>query len=565
MTPSSILVLKAAVLFYGEREIKIYRSEIQDKTIRLFAKKTGAHSKCPSCMESSGRVRSSYARTLMDLPLAAHAVFIILKVRRFACNNDACEKRIFSEKCNELTEAYSRRTARVSEYLKKFLIEISSNKGAYFSRIMNLPISSSTCLRLVKSMSMPSNDNLLCIGIDDWAKRKGMNYGTIIVNTATGRPVDLLDSRDSNDVVEWLSGHKKIEYITRDRAASYASAIKNAIPEANQIADRFHLVKNLGDAIQEEIKQEYNHFKKVSNEIYADVKSTESSKKISTIILDTQIECKTNSKYEISLAATEKRKKFLEMEKMKKDGYSISEIARKTKTDRRTIKKYLTDGIPSSVRSTRVNYSKYREEIEHMCNLEVNPTAMFKSLKNIGLNCCERSFTRWFDLNFPNYSHKWRRTCTEPLKATKSNICTNYIPLPRKLSIYVTNPEYGVAKDTGECSKEKEIVDALVAKIPLLFSLRTLYMGFRKILKGGCPDQLDTWIENVKSIGRKNINRFCKGVKKDILAVKNAILYNWTNGLVEGNVNRLKNKKREMYGRSGFELLRRKVCLSQTG
>ena len=61
------------------------------------------------------------------------------------------------------------------------------------------------------------------------------------------------------------------------------------------------------------------------------------------------------------------------------------------------------------------------------------------------------------------------------------------------------------------------------------------------------------------------MNSFCAGLKKDILAIKNAIVYNWTNGLVEGNVNRLKNKKREMYGRCGFELLRRKICLSQSG
>jgi len=90
-------------------------------------------------------------------------------------------------------------------------------------------------------------------------------------------------------------------------------------------------------------------------------------------------------------------------------------------------------------------------------------------------------------------------------------------------------------------------------------------MDFRNVLKGNYPHQLDVWINEAEFIGRKGIDRFCKGLMKDILAVKNAIAYSWTNGLVEGNVNRLKNKKREMYGRAGFQLLRRKVCLSQTG
>lgn len=201
-------------------------------------------------MRSSCIVRSSYVRTLADLPLAANKVLLILEIRRFACKNPACEKRIFSERCNGLTEPYSRRTIRASEYLKKFLIEISSNKGAYFSKIMNMPVSNNTCLRMVKSMTMPANDNLYCIGIDDWAKRKGMNYGTIIVNADTGRPIDLLDSRDSDDVVKWLSQHKEIKYVTRDRSTAYAGAIKKAIPKAKQIADRFHLVKNLSGAFQ---------------------------------------------------------------------------------------------------------------------------------------------------------------------------------------------------------------------------------------------------------------------------------------------------------------------------
>ncbi|WP_317042926.1 ISL3 family transposase [Arcticibacter eurypsychrophilus] len=557
--------LKIVCLFYGDRKIKIYRSEIQDTTIRLFAKKAGTRSKCPSCMKSSGSVRSSYVRALADLPLAANEVLVMLEVRRFACNNPACEKRIFSERCNNLTEPYSRRTIRASEYLKKFLIEISSNKGAYFSKIMNIPVSNNTCLRMVKSMRMPTNDKLNCIGIDDWAKRKGINYGTIIVNADTGRPIDLLDSRDSNDVVEWLSNHKEIKYVTRDRSTAYASAIKKAIPEAKQIADRFHLVKNLSDAVQEEIRQEYSYLRQVSKNIYAGNESKKSKIKPGEVILDAQYDASRSVEQEISSTMMVKREKLVQITKMKKNGHSISEIARKTQATWITVKRYLAHGIPSTSRSTQVNYNRYMAEIKHMCSLEINQSAMYRSLRDIGLKCCERSFTRWFNLNFRDYKHKWNRTYPEPLKVSKADIMNNFIPSPKKLSIFVTNPEYGVAKDTGECSKEKEVVDNLIKEVPLLFSLRKFHIDFRNILKGGCPNQLDIWIENVQSIGRKRMDSFCEGLKKDIMAIKNAIIYNWTNGLVEGNVNRLKNKKREMYGRCGFELLRRKVCLSQTG
>jgi len=563
---NSAFNLKTIGLFYGDKEIKIYSLEIHDTTIRLFAKRTGTRSKCPRCMKYSGSVRSSYVRRLVDLPFAASSVLIMLEVRRFACKNTACEKQIFSERCNNFTEPYSRRTKRASEYLKKFFIEISANKGAYFSRILNIPVSNNTCLRMVKSMTMTANKQLHSIGIDDWAKRKGMNYGTIIVDAYTGRPIDLLDSRDSNDVVEWLSHHKEIEYVTRDRATAYASAITKAIPEAKQIADRFHLVKNLSDAIQEEIRQEYSYLKTVCKAIHA---KTESEIPLDDIAmnLDSMNGAKENIEQMISSGMIEKGEKLVQMIKMRGNGHSISEIARKTKTNWRTVEKYLEHGIPSINRSTSVNYNRYMNEIKHMCSLEINSSAMFRSLKDLGLKCCKRSFTRWFNLNFPDYKHKWNRTYPEPLKINKPDIMTNFIPLPlpKMLSIYVTNPEFGVAKDTGECSQERRIVDDLVREVPLLSSLRKFYIEFSALLKGGCPNQLDAWIKDVRFIGRKRIDSFCNGLKKDIQAVKNAITYDWTNGLVEGNVNRLKNKKREMYGKGGFELLRRKVCLSQTG
>ena len=142
----------------------------------------------------------------------------------------------------------------------------------------------------------------------------------------------------------------------------------------------------------------------------------------------------------------------------------------------------------------------------------------------MGLNCCEPSFTRWFSIRFPAYEHKWARAVHQPLKNLKPSIWVNYIPPLRKLAIFVANPDYGVSKDTGECSKEKKIVDGLIDKVPLLANLGRIYMDFRKVLKGGCCEQLDMWMKEAKLLNRKNIDRFCNGLKKDIDAVKNAII-----------------------------------------
>ncbi|MGV8094704.1 MAG: transposase [Mangrovibacterium sp.] len=99
----------------------------------------------------------------------------------------------------------------------------------------------------------------------------------------------------------------------------------------------------------------------------------------------------------------------------------------------------------------------------------------------------------------------------------------------------------------------------------MLENLRQQVLSFRKILREGTPEQLDRWMEKGVAMKRKILNTLINGMKRDIAAVYNAILTNWSSGRVEGNVNRLKNIKRQMYGRASFELLRRKVILSNTG
>jgi len=215
-----------------------------------------------------------------------------------------------------------------------------------------------------------------------------MNYGSILVNAETGRTFDLLNSRGSNDVIDLLSAHQEVKYVTRDRATSYASAITKSIPVAKQIADRFPLVKNLGDVILVEIRLEYGHLKQIAKNLSTDEETMSSN----TLGVNIHRDVSSVSKPSISLYITEGREKFQLMAKLKKDGYNLSDIARRTQMNWRTVKKYLTSSIPSIERETRINYNKYMNQINHMVHLEMNPTAMFKSLKDLSLNCCERSY-----------------------------------------------------------------------------------------------------------------------------------------------------------------------------
>lgn len=221
---------------YRKGHIKITRSILSDDHLYLYAHSARSYGICPQCGKHSKTVRSHYVRKLMDLPVAQYGVLVLLLVRRFRCNNPACAVQIFSEQYPGYVLPYARRTLRATTCLQKILIEMSGKKGTLIAGIIHLPESASTCLRIVESLSIPACRNLKVVGIDDWAKRKGINYGTILVNAQTGHPVDLIDSKENRDVIKWLSAHPHIRYVTRDRLGSYAKAITKALPQSIQIA-----------------------------------------------------------------------------------------------------------------------------------------------------------------------------------------------------------------------------------------------------------------------------------------------------------------------------------------
>ncbi|MDR3061200.1 MAG: transposase, partial [Dysgonamonadaceae bacterium] len=170
----------------------------------------------------------------------------------------------------------------------------------------------------------------------------------------------------------------------------------------------------------------------------------------------------------------------------------------------------------------------------------------------------------WFNKNCPHYK-KDTKTALKEMKEKYNKPAILFSTLsPRKISIYVCNPQWGISR-SGVSSKEHSLVEQIIQSSLLLEYLSVIVLSFRDILKSKTPKLLDEWMQKAELKNLPDINSFVKGLKSDIAAVRNAIIYPWTNGLVEGNVNRLKTKKREMYGRAGFELLRRKIVLAQMG
>lgn len=209
---------------------------------------------CPVCGMESSRTHGYQERTARDLSILGKAVTLAIKRKKYFCDNNRCEADIFAEQ-SDFIDYYSQFTARCKEYMLKVATHVSCEAAVKILAYQGIRVCGDTLLNMLKKAGAAYQSKVgKKIGVDDWAYRRGKCYGTIICDLDTHEVIEILEGRDGKALEEWLKGYPDIEIVSRDRASAYSSVVSKVLPKAIQIADRFHITKNLLEALNDVMK-----------------------------------------------------------------------------------------------------------------------------------------------------------------------------------------------------------------------------------------------------------------------------------------------------------------------
>jgi transposase len=488
---------------------------------------------CPACGKSSRSRHSSYIRRLKDLPWQGCAVELRLKVRRFRCRNRTCGRKIFAEAAPEVARSHARWTTRVGEIIRLIGYTAGGLPGSRILDRLAIPISDDTVTRFVKISGDGSGSGpVRHLGVDDWAWRKGQTYGTILVDLDKRKVVDLLPDRSVEGLQAWLEKHPGVEVITRDRCGIYAEAAEQGAANAVQVADRFHLFLNLSTAVERTLEER-------SRELRISDEAPESEPVQATPPDEPRTTLVEQRKQQRRQRRQERYERVMELHRRGHTQRAISaEVGIVCKTIRRWLRmaeRKLVTGRRSHVRQ----FDDYlRQRWNEGCN---NATLLFREIRERGYNGSRQMVS--------NHTSTWR---TGPRSESSQSKKLDRIA-PKHAAILACRPAERLSE------QQRTLFEQVAVNCPSIRSMRFLALDFREAITSNDRDGMLHWIRTAAQSGFGPLVRFAYGLRKDLNAVIAAVETSWSNGQTEGQINRLKAIKRQMYGRAGFPLLRARV------
>ncbi|MEN1891233.1 ISL3 family transposase [Streptomyces mirabilis] len=488
---------------------------------------------CPVCRTPTAKVHGYHRRSVTDVPVDGRRVIIHLRVRRLVCPVLGCRRQTFREQIPGLLERHQRRTVRLAWQISQVARELCGRAAARLAGLLAVPVSRSTALRHLRRLPLPQQAVPRVIGVDDFALRRRHRYATIITDAETGRRVAVLPEtgrrvavlpetgrrvavlpdRERATLESWLRKHPGVEVVCRDGSATYAEAIRRALPDAVQVSDRWHLWRNLCDKVQLEVRAHTGCWATINPPRPGGVREQTT------------------------------RERWNKIHDLLGQGIGLLDCSRRLGLALNTVKRYARRPEPQALRIAPAYrptlVDPYRDHLRarRAADPAVAVTQLLGEIRELGYTGSANLLVRHLNQG----RAEGDRPVTTPRHASR---------------LLLTNPE-------NLRPKEATLLEKIANACPEMTALADLVGGFATLLKPaeGNDVKLTEWITAARAVDLPHLRSLTNGLEIDRPAVNAGLTLPYHNGRTEGVNTRTKRIMRQMHGRAGFDLLRHRILL----
>ena len=506
---------------------------------------------CPVCQHWSWRIHSRFLRTFTDLPSAGRRVVLRFCGRRFFCGNRSCPRRTFREQIPQVAPVRQRHTTTLHQALERLGFALGGRPAERLAQaqgFVRCGSSRMSFLRAVRAAIVPTALASCQIGVDDWAWSKGKTYGTLIVDVQTHRPIDLLADRTADTFATWLKEHPGIELISRDRSGAYAEGTQLGAPQALQVADRFHLVKNLADALEEFLLRKAPARAHAAHALATQHAPASDAETLASTAAagyrgHRRGERLWAARHAAASAARHARHVTLyeEIHRLRALGLEQHEIGRRLGVSRKTVSRYLQWEEPPHRRSWRWRSGRVLDAYE--------PYLLQRWAEG-----CHSGRRLWHEIQAQGYAYSFANVSRFVARLRREGppppVMQPLRGVRRQLAATLTSPHGPSARqvaflllraEQNQQPEETTYLQLLAQTDHEIAVASTLSTTFLAMVHEHHGEHLQDWIREAQTSAIGPLHRFAQGLLTDYAAVLAGLTLPVSNGQLEGHINRLNN------------------------
>src|SRR6266700_2382417 len=501
---------------------------------------------CPECQQPSARIHSRYQRFVADLPCAGRHVLLMLTVRKFVCSSPSCPRKIFTERLPGLVASYGRMTRRLIALVQALGLGAGGQMGTRQADRTGIATTPSTLLRHLMQLPAPTLRAVRVLGVDDFAWKKRFTYGTILVDLERRKIIDVLPDRESATVETWLQEHPEINIVSRDRGKEFAKAATLGAPQARQVVDRFHMVKNLSEVLQEilghcraEIRQGE------ASQPQLEKTGEERARPLPTAA--TWQQCTPIQVKKVHQARQASRDdRYQQMTTLRAQGLTQRDVATRMGMSEKAVRNWLKRGAaPTNERHSRRRsvFDPYAAYVLGRWQDGIHEVKqLYEEIRAQGFPGTVRIVGRFVQA---------LRDDPEKITLAPATVAERF-SANAATWLFIRDP----AQLTIEKQAELELICQRSETACQTYALTQQFMTMLRLRRG---QEFEAWLSAVEASYIPELRRFAHSLLKDKDAVVAGLTLSYSNGPVEAQVHKLKLVKRSMYGRAKLPLLRQRL------